>query len=175
MKHGLAALAAILSLLSAVSFAHEGHDHGAEAPPLPPPTSDLEPRLEAVSPDFELVAVLEAGQLVIWLDRQASNEPVTAARIEVDSPAFKGLATVRVDGSYALAAAALVPPGTYPLVFSIEAPAGSDLLNGVLQVPAPAAMSREAPPTPPSLAVWAAGGLLVVALGLWFWRQRRPA
>lgn len=174
MKHPLAALAAMLFGLSAP--AHEGHDHGAEAATPAAPVQELGPRLEASSPDFELVAALEGGHLVIWLDRHASNEPVTRAKIEVDSPQLKGSAAARPDGSFALPAPALAA-GDHPLVFSIESAAGSDLLNGVLRI----AAGRPAPVSP-ALRPWSsrgawlagAGGLLLAALLAWrTLRQRR--
>ena len=61
--------------LSGPAAAHEGHDHGAAAPPQ---VTTLAPRVEAASADFELVAVLRDGMLTIYLDRFADNAPVEA-------------------------------------------------------------------------------------------------
>ena len=69
--------AAFASFLGAGSLlAHEGHDH--DAPP-PATISNLAPRAEAVSELYELVAIARAGELVIYLDRFATNESVDGA------------------------------------------------------------------------------------------------
>mgnify|MGYP006201511193 CR=1 FL=1 len=67
------------------------------------------PRLEARSESYELVASLEAGQLVIVVDRYETNEPVLGARLEVESGAHKAVAAFRPDsGDYAATDAALL-------------------------------------------------------------------
>ena len=76
--------AAFASFLGAGSLlAHEGHDHGA--PPPAAVIANLAPRAEAVSEFYELVAIARAGELVIYLDRSATNEQVNGATIEVEN------------------------------------------------------------------------------------------
>lgn len=62
-----------------------GHDH--DAPPAVSAASA--PRVEAQSDSFELVAVLDNGKLTLYLDRFATNEPVSDARIQIESGTFK--------------------------------------------------------------------------------------
>lgn len=173
MKYILAALAAWGLGLSAgaPALAHEGHDHAEAAAAMaasPPAIARLAPRLEARSDAFELVAALDGGHLVVWLDRWADNAPVTDATVEVDSPSLKGALTPRADGSYARPAA--LPPGEHALVFSITTKNDGDLLNGVLRLPAP---------TPDALALpmplrWSLGAIaLLVLAGLAFFLTRR--
>lgn len=127
-------LAAILMLAASQALANGGHDHGG---PGELPTTAL-PRMEATSPDFELVAVAEGHRLEIYLDRFATNEPIDGATIEIDVDGSKATAIFENDGIYALDADWVAAPGTKNLVFTIVAPDVSDLLVGTLEVPAPA-------------------------------------
>jgi hypothetical protein len=152
------------------AWAHEGHDHG---PPPPPVEIDASPRATAESELFELVAVLEAGaRLLLYLDRHASNEPVSGARLEVESGAFRALAEDLGGGVYAVPAEAFVRPGTHSLTLSVQAGEETDLLAASLAVPEPAKATVAAKwgwwP-------WAAGGAaLVFGGGLgWFALRRR--
>ncbi|MCJ2083378.1 efflux RND transporter periplasmic adaptor subunit [Methylobacterium sp. J-090] len=114
----LRALALACMLLApGLASAHEGHDHGAEAPPAPVAAA---PRAEAVSERFELVAVVAGDSLVLTLDRFVTNAPVPGAGIAVSlagQPRRKAVETA---------------PGTYRL--PLPWPAGqthSDLMVGV--------------------------------------------
>ena len=72
-------LAALLVPLVLSARAHEDHDHG----PAEAIAGQLAPRVAARSELFELVGILRGERLVIYLDRFASNEPVTSADIAV--------------------------------------------------------------------------------------------
>ncbi len=139
------------------SLAHEGHDHGV--PPPLPAAQALGPRMEAASPEFELLASLEGGRLVVWLDRFGSNAPVRDATVEVESPALSGALAAQPDGSFAIAAGGLARPGRHALVFSIGGAAGADLLNGTLAVP-------EAVAAPSAAGGGLPRGLLAIAIAL---------
>jgi len=188
MKHpyfaaALQALAVILlSAGLAPAAAHEGHDHGAPVPAPIPLATSLAPRMEAMTPDFQLLAAFEAGSLVVWLDRTASNEPVGKAKIEVEinaaggsGTAIKGMLQERADGAYALTAPALAVPGDHALVFSVETADGGDLLNGTLSIPSAAAVTPVAGADlwqPRTISV---GLVLLVAIAiaaLWLRRRR---
>lgn len=134
---GALALAAALALAGAPATlqAHAGEDHGA-----PPPTAGapLLPRAASATDEFELVAVLEPQRLVVWLDRQATNEPVAGATVAIEG-AFAGMAAETAPGVYALALAAAPAPGHHALTLTIEAGATADLLTATLDVPAPPA------------------------------------
>jgi RND family efflux transporter MFP subunit len=124
--------------------AHEGHDHG----PAESVTGPVAPRVSARSETYELVAVLRGERLVIYLDRSATNEPVTTADIAVTI----GDATDAVnaewaaEGTYALIASDLRSSGPIELVFSITGETGDDLLAGTLTVPQQAATTGAATP-----------------------------
>src|SRR5690349_21537933 len=98
----LRALAATALLCAAITpaSAHEGHDH-AEQPPV---SAGALPRGEADSNSFELVAIVRGESLEIYLDRFATNEPVTGATLEVESPDGPVKATAGSDGTYRVAA-----------------------------------------------------------------------
>lgn len=154
--------------------------HGPNGEHLDAPASSvggpMMPRLEANSDLFELVAELKDGQLRIYVDRYASNEPVADASVEVESGSFKGLAAYQaVEGHYLLAAPeflkVLGTPDEHSLVFTILAGDDADLLNGVLDMRGAGAGSAHEHGHSHALE-WAAGGvgsllvtgLLIVAL-----------
>lgn len=86
------------------------------------------PAFEAHSELFELVGRIKDERLTLTLDRWASNEPVSGARIEIEVDGKTLLAEAQPDGSYALGAAPFATPATYPLTILIDAGDESDLL-----------------------------------------------
>ena len=76
------AVTAVLCGAIAPASAHEGHDHGEQ----PPVSAGALPRGEADSDVFEIVAIVRGENLEIYLDRFATNEPVTGATLEVEFP-----------------------------------------------------------------------------------------
>ena len=132
------AVAAVLVALLApplmlAAQAHEGHDHG----PSESVTGPLAPRVSARSETYELVGILRGDRLVIYLDRFASNEPVTTADIAVTiaDAADPVNAEWAAEGTYALTSPRFATAGPIELVFSITGEAGDDLLAGTLTVP----------------------------------------
>ena len=117
--------------LAMPSWAGEGHDHGDAAPAAAGAAS---PRISSSSDLFELVGVVERGEMVIYLDRFATNAPVTDAKIEVEAGTAKGLAHAQPDGTYHFNHAALSQPGTVPVSFTVTAGADTDLLAGDLVI-----------------------------------------
>lgn len=158
----------MLALLPVPVFADEGHGgHGeASAPP-----STIAPRVVANSESFELVGVLEGEGLTLYLDRFATNEPVSNAAIEIDGGAFKATAQSSGNGIYTAPAAALTAPGQYPLVFTIRAANETDLLDGTLAVTSPPGAAPH-PHNWGEWVVWIAGGLLLLAGIAWLVRRR---
>lgn len=126
MRH---ALAILLSTAAFAAFGHGGEDHGA---PPPPVTQNMAPRAEAATDEFEVVAVLEDKQLVVYVDRFASNEPVAKAKVEVEGVGLKGLAAEVAPGTYVMDIAAPMPPARHALTISIEAGDTTDLLSATL-------------------------------------------
>jgi hypothetical protein len=159
----------VLALLPVTIFADEGHGgHGAPSPALP---ATLAPRVEAHSESFELVGALEGEGLTLYLDRFATNEPVTNAAIEIESGSFKATAQSSGNGTYTAPAAALTKPGQYPLVFTIRAADETDLLDGTLAVPSPQSEATH-PHSYGEWLVWIVGALVALAGIAWLLRRR---
>ena len=71
-----AVLVAML-VMAGGAAAHEGHDHADQAKSVA--QMGATPRLEATSGPFELVALLQKGELVIYLDGVETNAPIAGA------------------------------------------------------------------------------------------------
>jgi cobalt-zinc-cadmium efflux system membrane fusion protein len=133
------AVTAILCGAIAPTFAHEGHDHGEQAPAA---TGAL-PRGETDSSAFEIVAVISGENLEIYLDRFATNEPVTGAAIEVESPAGSVKATEGAGGTYRVPAPWFAKRERTDLIFTVTSENTTDILP--LTIPAaPAAPAQGA-------------------------------
>ena len=111
--------------------AHAGHD-AAE-----PVASGMgAARAEAVSADFELVAIAGARRLTIYLDRFATNEPVERAALEVsENGGNAAKAEPQEDGSYIVTVPWIAVPGKHDLTFAVTAGERSDLLIATLELP----------------------------------------
>lgn len=99
------------------------------------------PRIEARSEDFELVGRLQGGELSMFINRFATNEPVNGAKVEVELGELKAPAPFHADqGDYAVAdeklLQALSKAGEHALVITLLAGPDSDLLEGTLKVDA---------------------------------------
>jgi cobalt-zinc-cadmium efflux system membrane fusion protein len=121
-------------LLAAGASAHEGHDHGNEAPLV----SAALPRGSASSDRFELVAILRGQALAIYVDRFATNEPVTAAKVEVETPEGPKEAAAE-EGVYRLAAPWAANGGHFDLIVTVSDGEDIDVLPVTIDVPAPQA------------------------------------
>lgn len=131
-----ARLASVIAGLAAapLSFAGEGHDHGDEKPVA---AGTASPRISAHSELFELVGIVDKGQMAVYLDRYATNEPVLGAKIEYESGTNKGVATAQADGTYLIKFDALAKPGELPFAFTVTAGADTDLLAAELDLKDP--------------------------------------
>jgi hypothetical protein len=125
------ALAILLSMAPASASAHEGHDHAEEKKVYAPAT--LTPRLEAHSGPFDLVAVRQAGELLIYLDRFATNEPITSAQVTVETPEGSKEATLK-DGVYRLRAP--WERESLDLIFTVVDGKYTEVLSGTLKLEA---------------------------------------
>lgn len=174
---------------SAPVHAHGDEDHSA---PAALTGKTLLPRASAHSEDFEIVAVLETGRLLIFVDRTDSNQPVTQAKLEVEGIGPPAIAAPLSPGVYALALAQPLASGAHALSFTLQTPGNADLLNTSLVVPAsPSAAARTAlaPGETGSSAEpgalgwrlpggawpWLGGAALVLAALSALWQRRRPA
>src|SRR4029079_17085425 len=111
------AVTAVLCGAIAPVSAHEGHDHEEQQPV----SAGALPRGEAASDAFEIVAIVRGENLEIYLDRFATNEPVTGATLEVESPDGPVKAAAGADGTYRVAAPWLAKSGRRDLIFTVTA------------------------------------------------------
>lgn len=128
-------LCALFVLSFGTALAHEGHDHGAESPAAPAQSG---PRAAAATTDFELVVLPRAQELVLYLDRFATNEPILDAQIDVETPEGTARAEAAADGTYRLAAPWLARSGQVDLVATVFAGGKLDVLALDLHMPDPA-------------------------------------
>ena len=158
-------------LAPALALAHGDEDHGAAAKPAS--VANIAPRAEAQTELFELLATAGDGQLTVFLDRFASNAPVNDAKIEVESGDWKAVALAAGNGSYRVNAAQFAKPGRYPLLFTVEAGADSDLIETTLVV-AGAARPAAAARLPGAGSMWWwVGGALAALAGISLLLKRR--
>ena len=150
------------------SFADDGHNHGAEPAAA---AGQASPRVEAHSDLFELVGVVEKGQMTVYLDRYATNEPVTNAKIEFESGSQKGVAAPQPDGTYLIKFEALSKPGELPFSFTVAAGSDTDLLAGELHIEDPHAHEEVAAKPWLRWAGMAAAALAALAAALYARRK----
>lgn len=160
--------------LPGLAFAHGGEDHGDAKTAAAAPSA--RPRLEANSPDFQVVAILHDQALLFYLDRYATNEPVLNARMTVESDGQSQPAVASADGAYPVnAIAAWTTPGIHEVIVTVDAEGVSDILIGNLVIPSPPAIA----PAPASHVwwrwlEWLGAGAVGLLLGLLLGR-RGPA
>lgn len=111
----------------------DGHSHAAPAPVVVVPVSTAVARLSSETDQFELVGVLEGKVLTLYLDQFASNTPVAKAQIEVESGAWKAVATEVSPAVYAVPAEPLTRPGKHPVTITVQAGDNADLMNATLE------------------------------------------
>jgi membrane fusion protein, heavy metal efflux system len=132
--HRLLALITAFALIvvpSQQTLAHEGQDHDATAKFVVLPASS---RAEASSDLFELVAIAGSGEIIIYLDRFATNEPVSDANVVVETPQGSAEAKPASDGTYRLAAPWATGPGRYDLIATVTKDSDADVLAFTLTI-----------------------------------------
>ncbi len=172
----LATFLVAITSLTGPAHAGEGHDHGDAAPAAAAGVGS--PRIASHSDLFEVVGIVDKGEMTLYLDRHASNEPVIGAKIEVEAGAAKGIATAQADGTYRFKHALLAQPGTLAVSFTVVAGQETDLLAGDLKIEDPHASHTHDEPARPWLR-WLgyAGAILalVTISSMAVRRMRRPA
>ncbi len=138
----LAAAALILTATAGAVRAHEGHDHGPEAPAAP---ATVAPRGEAHSERFEVVAIAHGKTLSIYLDAYKTNAPIDGDEIEVETPAGPAVAKPLGNGVYSLDAPFLEKGGHIDLIVTIAAGGDPDILPLSIDIPAPDTDANSAP------------------------------
>ena len=153
-----------------------GHDHGNEAPATA--TSVASPRVTGHSDLFEVVGIVDAGVMTIYLDRYATNSPVTGATVEVEAGTAKGVAKPQADGTYRFEHAVLKQPGAVPVSFTVTDGKDTDLLAGDLKLADPHAGHDHDGPVARPWVRWggyaAAALFLLAAAALTLRSLRRP-
>lgn len=156
--------------------------HGPDGEHLDAPASTFagsaRPLLETSSDLFELVAELKDNQLHIYIDRYASNEPVTDATVEVESAALSAAAAYQTAGGYYLLEASalletLGKAGEHPLMFTILAGDEADLLNGVLDTRRAVSLQDQTHSHALEWTAWGLGGLFATGALLLAIRRRQ--
>ena len=160
------------ALFVTLAVAGEGHDHGEAKPAASGPAL---PRFTAQSELFEAAGVLGKDELVVYLDRAATNEPVVNATVELASNGIKQLGKFEAKlGEYHFDAKPFAKAGEYPITLTVKAGAESDLLAGDLDVHDPAAATAATASHSHGwqrAAQWAGAGL-ITALLLFFGARR---
>lgn len=121
----------VLAVTAIGAIASEGHDHG-EGNAVSGQTAS--PRMTAHSDLFELVGIVSEGQMVVYLDRYGSNEPVIGAKLDFEAGAAKGTAAPQPDGTYLVKLDTLGKPGNTPFSFTVTAGTDTDLLASDLTI-----------------------------------------
>lgn len=154
------------------AFAGAGHDHGDATPTA---TGTSSPRVNTHSDLFELVGIVDAGAMTIYIDRYATNEPVTGAKLEVEFGTAKGMATPQADGTYLFEHAALRDAATLAVNFTVVAGTESDLLVGDLTLPGESAAHEDNHSEKPWLrwAAYVTGALTLLATAAFLARHKR--
>jgi hypothetical protein len=130
----LAIVLVAIGIFISPARAGEGHDHGDAAPTAVGVGS---PRVSSHSDLFELVGIVDKGEMTIYLDHHASNEPVLGAKIELQAGAITEVAIAQADGTYRFAHPVLTQVGSLPMSFTVIAGKQSDLLAGDLEITDP--------------------------------------
>lgn len=117
----------------ALASAHEGQNHDKEL--MPQDNVATAPTLTAVSENYELVAIVQARQMTVYLDQFASNTPVVDADLDFDFSGTVVKATRNIDGTYSVALPQKVDlKSSIPVTVTILAASGTDLLSGDLVI-----------------------------------------
>lgn len=137
----LLALVILLGVLPKDGAAHEGHDH--VPPAAAAGVASGSPRIVAVSDAYQLVGIVEGEVLVIYLDRQADNAPVTSATLDVSLDGQSHKAEMQKNGTYEITSSRLKQPGTIEVLITLSDGEASDLLVGGLAIPTPVNVGGE--------------------------------
>lgn len=162
--HLLSALAmAALSLTPLTpAWASDDHDEAPVAAAGP-----ALPRFAAVSELFELVGVLNAKQITLYLDHFADGSPVKDAKLELELGGVKVPVEPHAEGEFEVTLAQELKPGVISVTATVIAGEESDLLVGELDLHDPEEVDAVAE-TPhrdwADYLLWSVAGLAGLAL-----------
>ncbi len=153
------------AVLAQFASAGPGHDHGDAAPTAAGPAL---PRFSTQSDLFEAVGVLGKDELVLFIDRSATNEPVLNATVELESGSIKAIGKFEAAlGEYHFDGKPFQQTAVYPITLTIKAGKDSDLLSADLDVHGAEAASSQSGAHSHGwreYAVWIGAALATVAL-----------
>jgi hypothetical protein len=166
---GLLAINFLMFGLWSGAIAHEGHSHDKET--KLPIVVNAFPTLTAVSENYELVGIVQSGQMTVFLDRFESNAPVVDAELEFDVAGTVVKAARNPDGTYLVnLPKSLNLKNSTPVTVTVLASSGADLLSGELVTMNQASQSG-------SSIIWILlmlTGLLLAILLTWLLIRRNP-
>jgi hypothetical protein len=120
-------------LATSLAIAGDGHDHGDAKPVSGAPAL---PRFTAQSDLFDAVGILTGGELIVFIDRASTNEPVLNATVELESTGVKLVGKFEEKlGEYHFDGKPFAKPDEYSITLTIKAGQDADLLTGDLVVP----------------------------------------
>ena len=164
-------LALTFTLLSPLTMAGPGHDHGEAAPQA---QGTALPRFVAVSEDLEMVGIVNGKQLTIYLDRFTDNSPVNDAQIEIDIAGSTYKAEKHGEGEYEVILKDTLKPGVLAITATIQAGELNDLMAAELDLQV-VEEEHSHHFSWKAVAMWSGAGLLaLMALGVMF-RFRQQA
>jgi cobalt-zinc-cadmium efflux system membrane fusion protein len=140
MRVTLALITSLLLTFIVPVYGHEGHSHDEPVRTLAP----VAPRGEAHSNEFEIVALFRNNELIVYLDRFATNEPIANAEIEALTPSGSEKAIANADGSYRLPAKWADGRDHYDLIFTVTLGEISEVLPVTIAGAATASAPRAA-------------------------------
>lgn len=113
------------------AVAGEGHDHGDAPAAVAGPAL---PRFSAGTDLFEVVGIVDARHLRVYLDRADTNAPVKGATLDLEFGGAKVALKEVADGEFEGELAQPVAIGVTPVVATITAGADSDIVAADLDV-----------------------------------------
>lgn len=109
----------------------DDHTHGDEPKVA---TQSAAPRVVAATDNFELVGVLDATGITLFLDRPGTTEPVTDATITVDVDEKMLTAVKQDNGTFRIEGDWAARGPTHDFVFTVTSGETVDLLSGTLEL-----------------------------------------
>ena len=159
--------AAIFLLAPSHSFAHGDEDHEAAAAASAP--TGAKPRIEARTATVELVAVVDAADMTIWIDGWADNAPVIGANVNVTIDG-QSRSAKSAGGVYTVSDPALEIAGAHQLAFLITRAGLVESLSAELTIP----KADTARPSGGWTYWFVAAAIAVLAIiTIIFWRSRK--
>jgi len=169
IRQSFLAFTILMAAFFGIVSAHEGQNHDKELKPQKNVVTT--PTLTAASENYELVAIVQSRQMIVYLDQFESNTPVVDADLDFDFSGTVEKATRNVDGTYTVALPKNVDLKTsIPVTVTVLAASGADLLSGELVI----SESDEHSSGSDFRMVVIVAACVIALLLLWLAYQRKP-